>query len=132
MWSDRTLIWVSDSGRNSLFAHDLESGERLPERDIALAARNRAARGIWSDDETMWVLDGGKDSVFAYDLASGALLAEYELASANGDPRGLWSDRTTVWVSDHGAKRLFAYRLPVLPDAEEDSDERGRGRRQGT
>ena len=118
VWSDRTLLWVSDSGRNSLFAHDLESGERLPERDIALAARNRAARGIWSDDETMWVLDGGKDSVFAYDLASGALLAEYELASANGDPHGLWSDGVTVWVSDHGAKRLFAYRLPV-PDAEE-------------
>ena len=118
VWSDRTLLWVSDSGRNSLFAHDLEAGERLPERDIALAARNRAARGIWSGDGTMWVLDGGKDALFAYDLASGALLAEYELASANGDPHGLWSDQTTVWVSDHGAKRLFAYRLPV-PDAEE-------------
>ena len=118
VWSDRTLLWVSDSGRNSLFAHVLESGERLPERDIALAARNRAARGIWSGDGTMWVLDGGKDALFAYDLASGALLAEYELASANGDPHGIWSDGVTVWVSDHGAKRLFAYRLPV-PDAEE-------------
>ena len=103
---------------NSLFAHNFESGERLPERDIALAARNRAARGIWSGDETMWVLDGGKDALFAYDLASGELLAEYELVSANGDPHGLWSDGVTVWVSDHGAKRLFAYRLPV-PDAEE-------------
>ena len=118
VWSDRTLLWVSDSGRNSLFAHVLASGERLPERDIALAARNRAARGIWSGDETMWVIDGGKDSLFAYDLESGGLLAEYELASANGDPHGIWSDETTVWVSDHGAKRIFAYHLPV-PDAEE-------------
>ena len=101
-----------------VFAHDLATGERLPERDIALAQRNRDARGIWSDDETMWVLDGRKDSLFAYDLASGESLAEYALDDANDDPRGLFFDGVTFWVSDHGAKRLFAYRLPV-PDAEE-------------
>ena len=129
LWSDRTVIWISDSGQNKLFAHDLASGERLPERDIALAERNRDVRGIWSDDETMWVLDGGKDSLFAYDLASGELLAEYELASANGDPRGLWSDGVMIWVSDHGAKRLIAYRLPApegpaAEDAEQQDLER--------
>ena len=117
VWSDRTTIWVSDSGQNHLFAHDLESGERLPERDIALADRNRAARGIWSGDETMWVLDRGNGGLFAYDLATGDLLAEYELASANGEPRGIWSDGVTVWVADHGAKRLLAYRLPARPEA---------------
>ena len=111
--SDRTVIWISDSGQEKLFAHDLETGERLPERDIALAERNRDARGIWSGDETMWVLDGRAGALFAYDLASGELLAEYELASANDDPHGIWSDGTSVWVSDHGAKRLFAYRLPT-------------------
>ena len=113
MWSDRATVWVSDSGHNRLFAHALETGERLEERDITLADRNRDARGIWSGDETMWVLDGGKDSIFAYDLTTGDLLAEYELASVNGDPHGIWSDGVTVWVSDHGAKRLLAYRLPA-------------------
>ena len=117
VWSDRTVLWVSDSGRNHLFAHDLATGKRLPERDIAFAERNRAARGIWSDEETMWVLDGGKASLFAYDLASGELLDEYELASGNGYPHGIWSDGVTVWVSDQGAKRLFAYRLPARPEA---------------
>ena len=116
-WSDRSTFWVSDSGRNRLFAYDLASGERLPDSDIALAERNRDARGIWSGDGTMWVLDGGKDNLFAYDLASGELLAEYELASDNGDPHGVWSDGVTVWVSDHGAKRLFAYRVPARPEA---------------
>ena len=114
--SDRTTIWISDSGQEKLFAHDLDSGERLPERDLALAERNRDARGIWSDGEMMWVLDGGKDSLFAYDLGSGELLAEYALDSANDDPRGLFFDGVTFWVSDHGEKRLFAYRLPVPPD----------------
>ena len=122
-WSDRSVVWVSDSGRERLFAYDLATGERLEEREFALAARNSDARGIWSDEETMWVLDGRADALFAYDFESGELLAEYELDSANDDPRGIWSDGVTIWVSDHGAKRLIAYRLPVLPDAETDPGE---------
>ena len=122
-WSDRSVVWVSDSGRERLFAYDLATGERLEEREFALAAGNSDARGIWSDEETMWVLDGRADALFAYDFESGELLAEYELDSANDDPRGIWSDGVTIWVSDHGAKRLIAYRLPVLPDAETDSGE---------
>ncbi len=120
--SDRTVIWISDSGQEKLFAHDLKTGERLPERDIALAERNHDARGIWSGDEPVWVLDGGKDSLFAYDLGSSDLLGEFALDDANGDPHGIWSDGVGVWVSDHGAKRLIAYRLPTLPDDEEASD----------
>ena len=120
-WSDRSVVWVSDSGRERLFAYDLATGERLEDREFELAERNSDARGIWSDEETMWVLDGRTDALFAYALASGELLAEYELASANDDPHGIWSDGTSVWVSDHGAKRLFAYRLPAPegPSAED-------------
>ena len=122
-WSDRSVVWVSDSGRERLFAYDLATGERLEEREFALAAGNSDARGIWSGGKTMWVLDGRTDALFAYALASGELLAEYELDSANDDPHGIWSDGVTIWVSDHGAKRLIAYRLPVLPDAETDPGE---------
>ena len=122
-WSDRSVVWVSDSGRERLFAYRLADGERLEEREFALAERNSDARGIWSDEETMWVLDGRADALFVYDFESGELLAEYELDAANDDPRGIWSDGVTIWVSDHGAKHLIAYRLPVLPDAETDSGE---------
>ena len=122
-WSDRSVVWVSDSGQERLFAYDLATGERLEEREFALAVGNSDTRGIWSDGKTMWVLDGVKDSLFAYNLESGELLAEYELDAANDDPRGIWSDGVTIWVADHGAKRLIAYRLPVLPDAETDSGE---------
>ena len=122
-WSDRSVVWVSDSGRERLFAYDLATGERLEDREFALAERNADARGIWSDEETMWVLDSRAGALFAYGFESGELLAEYELDAANDDPRGIWSDGVTIWVSDHGAKRLIAYRLPVLPDAETDSGE---------
>ena len=122
-WSDRSVVWVSDSGRERLFAYDLATGERLEEREFALAAGNSDARGIWSDEGTMWVLDGRADALFAYDFESGEQLGQYALDAANDDPRGIWSDGVTVWVSDHGGKRLFAYRLPVPPDAETDSGE---------
>ena len=91
-WSDRSVVWVSDSGRERLFAYDLATGERLEEREFELAAGNSDARGIWSDEETMWVLDGRADALFAYDFESGEVLAEYELDSANDDPHGIWSD----------------------------------------
>ena len=91
-WSDRSVVWVSDSGRERLFAYDLATGERLEEREFELAERNSDARGIWSDEETMWVLDGRADALFAYDFESGELLAEYALDSANDDPHGIWSD----------------------------------------
>ena len=123
IWSDRSVVWVSDSGRERLFAYDLATGERLEEREFALAERNSDARGIWSDEETMWVLDSRANALFAYGFESGELLAEYALADANDDPHGIWSDGVTIWVSDHGAKRLIAYRLPVLPDAETDPGE---------
>ena len=112
-WSDRSVVWVSDSGQERLFAYDLATGERVEEREFALAARNSDARGIWSDEETMWVLDSRAGALFAYGFESGELLAEYELDAANDDPRGIWSDGVTIWVSDHGAKRLIAYRLPA-------------------
>ena len=123
IWSDRSVVWVSDSGRERLFAYRLADGERLEEREFELAAGNSDARGIWSDEETMWVLDSRANALFAYGFESGELLAEYALDSANSDPRGIWSDGVTIWVSDHGAKRLIAYRLPVLPDTEADSGE---------
>ena len=112
-WSDRSVVWVSDSGQERLFAYRLTDGERLEEREIALAERNSDVRGIWSDEETMWVIDDRNDALFAYDLDNGEVIAEYGLDSANDTPHGIWSDRVTVWVSDHGAKRLFAYRLPA-------------------
>ena len=116
-------IWISDSGQEKLFAHDLATGERLPERDIALHPDNDDPRAIWSDRETMWVLDDRAGALFAYDLASGELIAGYSLDAANDTPHGLWSDGVSVWVSNHDPKLLFAYRLPapaapVAEDAE--------------
>ena len=87
--------WVTpyfDALRDKLFAHDLASGERLPDSDLALHPDNNDPRGIWSDGSTMWVLDDRDDALFGYDLATGELVARYALDSDNNDPRGIWSE----------------------------------------
>ena len=116
VWSDGTTLWVVNNAEgpgDAIYAYDLESGERVQEREFELDAANRAPRGIWSDGETVWVADSGRDRLFAYDLATGERVEEHdiELAGANHDARGIWSDGKTMWVLDNSAKALFAYDL---------------------
>ena len=115
-WSDGEAAWVLDNpdgAGDAVYAYDLGSGERDPEREFALAETNRAPRGIWSDGETAWVSDSGRERLFAYDLDSGERdpERELELAPRNDDARGIWSDGETMWVLDDRRNALFAYGL---------------------
>ena len=74
MWSDGATLWIAENGDgadDAIYAYDLESGERVEEREFELAETNRAPRGFWSDGETVWVSDSGRERLFAYDLADG-------------------------------------------------------------
>ena len=95
-WSDGTTLWLAENGDgadDAVYAYDLESGERAPEREFALDERNRTPRGVWSDRVTVWVSDSGQNTLFAHDLESGERLpdADIALAGRNGGARGIWS-----------------------------------------
>ena len=135
-WSDGATLWLLDNpdgAGDAVYAYDLQSGERVPEREFPLAETNRAPRGIWSDTETVWVSDSGQERLFAYDLESGerAPDREIELTGRNDDARGIWSDGSTMWVLDDRRNALFAYDLAtgeLLGDAAlhgENDDPRG-------
>ena len=116
LWSDGATLWILENGEgadDAIYAYDLESGERIEEREFALHETNRAPRGSWSNGEVVWVSDSGRERVFAYSLATGDRLEEREIALAerNRDARGIWSDRETMWVLDGGKDALFAYDL---------------------
>ena len=116
IWSDAETIWVlenASSGADTVFAYDLQTGERRPEQDFELDSRNRFSHGIWSDGETVWVADSGQDRLFAYALADGERQEErdIELAERNRDPRGIWSDGTVIYVLDSVKDALFVYNL---------------------
>ena len=114
MWSDGQILWLGQNGDgagDAIYAYDLESGERVEEREFELDETNRAPRGVASDGVTMWIADSGRDTLFAHDLASGERLTEQDfmLHHDNADPRGIWSDGETLWVLDGGDDALFAY-----------------------
>ena len=117
-WSDGRTLWLAHNGdgaADALYAYDLESGERVSEREFELDGANRAPRGVWSDRtiKILWVSDSGQDKLFAHDLESGERLPERDIALAerNADPRGIWSDGATMWVLDGVRNALFAYDL---------------------
>ena len=116
LWSDGEVLFILEnaaSGADSVFAYDLESGERNEDREFELDRRNRFSHGIWSDGVTVWVADSGQDQLFAYDLESGERdeAREFELAERNRDPRGIWSDGKAIYVLDSVKDALFVYDL---------------------
>ena len=113
-WSDGSVLWLAENGDgadDAIYAYDLKTGERVEEREFALAEANRAPRGVWSDRTVLWVSDSGRNRLFAHDLASGERLPERDIALAdrNRAARGIWSDEETMWVLDGRADALFAY-----------------------
>ena len=115
-WSDGATLWLAENGDgadDALYAYDLESGERVAEREFELDDANLAPRGLWSDRSTIWISDSGQEKLFAHDLDSGERLPERDLALAerNRDARGIWSDGETMWVLDGRDDALFAYDL---------------------
>ena len=116
MWSDDATLWLLDNpdgAGDAIYAYDLESGERVADREFELDGKNGAPRGAWSDGETLWVSDSGQERLVAYHLATGERLEEHEiaLASRNRDARGTWSDGAVMYVADGGKNSLFAYDL---------------------
>ncbi len=115
-WSDGTVLWVLENGDgagDAVYAYDLNTGERLEEREFELDERNRAPRGVWSGGTVIWVSDSGQDRLFGHDLETGERLPErdLELDEDNGAARGIWSDGERMWVLDGGKDSLFAYDL---------------------
>ena len=115
-WSDGATLWVLENGDgadDAIYAYDLESGERLEDREFELDETNRAPRGVWSDRTVIWVSDSGRNRLFAHNLASGERLPERDIALAerNRAARGIWSDDETMFVLDGGKDSLFAYDL---------------------
>ena len=116
VWSDGQTVWIVDNaaaGADSLFAYELQSGERQADRELELDRRNRFSHGIWSDGELVWIADSGQDRLFVYHLESGERNEEreLELAERNSDPRGIWSDGEVIYVLDSVKDALFVYNL---------------------
>ncbi len=51
LWSDGATLWLAENGDgadDAVYAYNLESGERVEDREFELDETNRAPRGLWS------------------------------------------------------------------------------------
>ena len=79
-WSDGVILWIAENGDGADDAYDLQTGERVEERDFELDERNRAPRGVWCDGKAvLWVSDSGQERLFAHDLTTGERLPERDI-----------------------------------------------------
>ena len=113
IWSDRTTMWVADSGGNKIFAYHMSNMSRYQDNDFPLHTDNTDPRGIWSNGDTMWVADSGDDKIFAYHMSNMSRYQDndFPLHTDNTDPRGIWSNGDTMWVADSGDDKIFAYHM---------------------
>ena len=108
LWSDGTLMWVSDWSDEKLYAYLVSDGARRSGRDIDVASQ---PVGLWSDGALIWVAHYG-GGLRAHRLSDGTRVADRDIAAAdNGSPMGVWSDGTTLWVLDFSDETAHAYRL---------------------
>ena len=115
IWSNGTILWVTDYDDNKLYAYRMSDGSHLPGRDIALDAANTDPEGVWSDGTTMWVSDDGDEKVYAYTLTNNGAnrnaRRDFNLAPGHLSVRDLWSDGRTMWAVDVRDEKLYAYTL---------------------
>ena len=119
------IIWVTNSGTQTVFAYDLSTRMPVPDENIVLDSANSNSQGIWSNGNILWAADPGAtftpndENIFAYDLSTpmpdGTLIPVpgREIDPQNDLPTDIWSDGTTLWVLDSRADSIFAYTLPI-------------------
>ena len=120
IWSDGTTMWVVDGADEKIYAYNLRSRARDPDKDFnKLDFGNDYPKGIWSDGTTMWVADSDMSysRIYAYNLRTKARDPDKDFntlyAAGNRGPEGIWSDGTTMWVADSNADypKIYAYNL---------------------
>ena len=112
MWSDDATLWLAHNGDgadDAIYAYDLESGDRLEDREFELDERNRAPRGVWSDRSTIWISASGQEKLFAHDLATGERLPERDCDRPHGAPSASARrspSRSSSWPTGTPSRRM--------------------------
>ncbi len=107
IWSDGDTLWLLGSASYTIYAYDLDTGDRQSQHDLR---RNEEHSwydtGLWADGDTMWMAQPWVNTktwhpfIEAIDMASstGEYIHTQSFFDTEG-PRDLWSDGETIWVA---------------------------------
>ena len=112
IWSDGITMWISDEHDAMVYAYNMATKARVPDKDLDELAVS-ILLDIWSDGSTLWLTRYGHARIYAYDLATQERVADQDFhalsAAGNGIPTGLWSDGEIMWVADAIDDKIYAY-----------------------
>ena len=112
IWSDGITMWISDEHDAMVYAYNMATKARVPDKDLDELAVS-ILLDIWSDGSTLWLTRYGHARIYAYDLATQERVPDQDFhalsAAGNGIPTGLWSDGETMWVADATDDKIYAY-----------------------
>ena len=122
LWSDGNTMWVVDDHDHKIYAYNMTTKARDPDKDFNRLGSDEPQRGLWSDGNTMWVaLDYWSSTLwiiydsghlYAYSMTTKARDSDKDFSYLRGDrPSGLWSDGNTMWVADSYDDIIYAYNL---------------------
>ena len=127
IWSDGTTLWVTSSFTDhraegcchaNIYAYNMRTKAREPDKEFDLHPGNEAPAGLWSDGTTLWVENRSSwVGIYAYNLKTKAhdpdkefkydTLSDVECTALGG----IWSDGTTMWAVEITYGRLFAFNM---------------------
>ena len=124
IWSNGTIMWVSDQTDDQLFAYHMSPKsyahsailDQNTVRGCATCKYNNNPVGMWSDGTTMYVVedDNDEDKVYAYNILNRSRVPDrdFDLHTSNTSPYGIWSNGVIWWVSDTNGDKIYAYKAP--------------------
>ncbi len=111
--SDGSTMWVADEVDLKLYAYDVATKVRTPDRDITLDPGQDSPGGMWYDGTTIRVYDVEDSKLYGYDAETGGRDEGRDIDQP-GDSLpthyGVWADQDTLWLSQDSG-RLVAYDL---------------------
>ena len=117
LWStDAKTLWMSDYGKDKIFAYDLVNSVRLTSLSFDTTNANNFPQGIWVDanSSTLWVAQGleqGSNRLYGYNLANPSVSPIQRSLFAGQLTRGIWSDGNTIWTASDGSSYSVESRI---------------------
>ena len=124
IWYDDGIMWIADLRGPAVYAFDVETQQRIPDRDFDVLTLhgNDEPQGLFSDGDKMYVSNSGFlawPRIYVYDFRTGEHFESWpeDLLPDKGNrrPYGLWSQRWTggtyLWVADTEDGVINAYNI---------------------
>ena len=85
IWSDGTLMYVTDFGQGRAYTYNMTTKAAVPSSNIVFSANQRAVQGIWGDATTIYTFDTDRDTIGRWRRSDRSWLGSITLPNTQSD-----------------------------------------------